>query len=338
MNWSNSLPRTAFLKVIALAVLALTLPTATFAQTTLFNVSYDVTRELYKEINPAFEADWKAKTGEAVTVKQSHGGSSKQALSVLNGLEADVVTMNQSPDIDVIADKGLIAKDWRDRFPFNASPYTTATVFVVRKGNPKAIKDWDDLTKSGLQVIVPNPRTSGNGRYTYLSAYGYALQKGDAASAKDFVTKLFANVPVLDGGGRGATTTFTQNKIGDVLITFESEALALGREIGEDKFDIVYPSTSIEAEPPVAVVDTVVDRRGTRKLATAYLDFLFSPQGQEIIAKRDFRPRDAQVAAKYSSHFPALKTFTVEGLLGGWAKAQKEHFAEGGVFDQIFQK
>ncbi|MFT4080278.1 MAG: sulfate ABC transporter substrate-binding protein [Rhodomicrobium sp.] len=331
------MPRTPFAAVIAFAVLAFSTPT--FAQTTIFNVSYDVTRELYKEINPAFEADWKAKSGEAVTVKQSHGGSSKQALSVLNGLEADVVTMNQSPDIDVIADKGIIAKDWRDRFPFKASPYTTTTVFVVRKGNPKAIKDWDDLTKKGLQVIVPNPKTSGNGRYTYLSAWGYSLQKGgDAAAAKDFVTRLFANVPVLDGGGRGATTTFTQNQIGDVLITFESEALALAREIGEDKFDIVYPSISIEAEPPVAVVDSVVDRRGTRKQATAYLEFLFSPQGQEIIANRDFRPRDAEVAAKHASRFPALKTFTVEGLLGGWEKAQKEHFGEGGVFDQIFQK
>lgn len=327
----------AFVTLTALAALALLLPAAAaFAQTAILNVSYDVSRELYKEINSAFEAAWKAKTGEAVTVRQSHGGSSKQALSVLNGLQADVVTMNQAPDIEAIAGKGLIAKDWRDRLPFQASPYTTTTVFVVRKGNPKAIKDWDDLIQSGLQVILPNPKTSGNGRYTYLSAWGYALQKsGDAAAAKDFVAKLFANVPVLDGGGRGATTTFAQNGIGDVLITFESEAVALGREMGADKFEIVYPSIGIEAAPPVAVVDAVVDKRGTRKVATAYLDFLFSPAGQEIIARHDFRPRNAEVAAKHASHFPALKTFTVEDLLGGWAKVQSEHFGEGGIYDQV---
>jgi len=249
------------------------------------------------------------------------------------------VTMNQAPDIEVIAEKGLIAKNWRERLPFQASPYTTTTVFVVRKGNPKAIKDWDNLTRSGLQVIVPNPKTSGNGRYTYLSAWGYALQgSGDAAVAKDFVAKLFANVPVLDGGGRGATTTFAQNGIGDVLITFENEAIALAREFGADKFDIVYPSVSIEAAPPVAVVDVVVEKRGTRKSAAAYLDFLFSSDGQEIIAKHDFRPRDAQVAAKHASHFPALKTFTVEDLLGGWTKVQNDHFREGGIYDQIFKK
>jgi sulfate transport system substrate-binding protein len=310
---------------------------AALAQTTIFNVSYDVSRELYKEINPAFEAAWKAKTGEAVTIKQSHGGSSKQAMSVLNGLEADVVTMNQAPDIDVIAKSGLVAKDWRARFPYQASPYATATVFLVRKGNPKGVHDWADLTQSGLQVIVPNPKTSGNGRYTYLSAWGYALQKagGDAASAKDFVAKLFANVPVLDGGGRGASTTFAQNGIGDVLITFENEAIALVREMGAGKFDIVYPSVSVEAAPPVAVVDAVADKRGTRKTATAYLEFLFSPAGQEIVAKQSFRPRDPAIAAKYASQFPPIKTFTVEGLFGGWDKVQSEHFGDGGVYDQI---
>lgn len=333
----KSLLKKAISIIVALA--APSLPVSVFAQTAISNVSYDVTRELYKSINPAFEADWKAKTGERVTVKQSHGGSTKQALSVLNGLAADVVTMNQAPDIDVIAAKGLIAQDWADRFPFQASPYTTVTVFVVRKGNPKAIKDWDDLTRSGVQTLIPNPKTSGNGRYTYLSAWGYALQKGGGeAFVQDFVAKLFANVPVLDGGGRGATTTFSQTGIGDVLVTFESEALALNREAGAGTFDIVYPSISIEAAPPVAVVDAVVDRRGTRKIATAYLDFLFSSAGQEIIAKHDFRPRDPEAAAKHSPRFPAIKTFTVEGLLGGWPKVQKEHFGEGGVFDRIFQK
>ena len=257
------------------------------AQTTLLNVSYDVSRELYKDINPAFIADWKAKTGETITVNQSHGGSSKQALSVIAGLEADVVTMNQPPDIDILVERGgLVAADWRKRFPHDATPYTTTTVFLVRKGNPKGIKDWDDLAKPGFQVIVPNPKTSGNGRYTYLAAWGYALDKTKSeAAARDFVTKLFANVPVLDGGGRGATTTFTQRDVGDVLVTFENEAIAIGAELGTDKFDIVYPSLSIEAAAPVAVVEKVVDKRGTRKLATAYLEFLFSPPGQEIIAK-----------------------------------------------------
>ena len=233
------------------------------AQTTILNVSYDVSRELYKDINPAFIADWKAKTGETITVNQSHGGSSKQALSVAAGLDADVVTMNQAPDIDILVERGgLVAADWRKRFPHEATPYTTTTVFLVRKGNPKGIKDWDDLAKPGAQVIVPNPKTSGNGRYTYLAAWGYALQKsGTEAAARDFVTRLFANVPVLDGGGRGATTTFTQRDVGDALVTFENEAIAIGAELGTDKFDIVYPSLSIEASPPVAVVETVVDKK-----------------------------------------------------------------------------
>jgi sulfate transport system substrate-binding protein len=308
-----------------------------FAQGTLLNVSYDVSRELYKDINPAFIADWKAKTGETVTVNQSHGGSSKQALAVASGLEADVVTMNQPPDIDILVEKGgLVAADWRTRFPHDATPYTTTTVFMVRKGNPKGIKDWDDLAKPGFQVIVPNPKTSGNGRYTYLAAWGYALDKSKSeAAAREFVTKLFANVPVLDGGGRGATTTFTQRDVGDVLVTFENEAIAIGAELGADKFDVVYPSLSIDAAPPVAVVDKVVDRRGSRKLATAYLEFLFSPQAQEIIARHAFRPRDENVLQKFAGRFPAIKTFSVERTLGSWAEVQAKHFADGAIYDQI---
>lgn len=312
-----------------------------FAQTpapaSILNVSYDVSRELYKDINPAFAAAWKARTGETITINQSHGGSSKQALAVANGLEADVVTMNQAPDIDVLVERGgLVAADWRQRFPHGATPYTTTTVFLVRKGNLKAIKDWDDLVRPGLQVIVPNPKTSGNGRYTYLAAWGYALQKsGSDAGARDFVTRLFANVPVLDGGGRGATTTFTQRDVGDVLVTFENEALAIGDELGADKFDTVHPTLSIEAAPPVAIVDKVVDKRGSRRLATAYVEFLFSPQGQEIVARHAFRPRDATVLQKLPGRFPAMKTFSVEQALGGWAEMQAKHFADGAIYDQI---
>jgi sulfate transport system substrate-binding protein len=321
---------------LALALLA----PAAQAQTTLLNVSYDVSRELYKDINPAFVAEWKAKTGETVTIRQSHGGSSKQALSVASGLDADVVTMNQAPDIDILVERGgFVAADWRKRFPHDAAPYTTTSVFLVRKGNPKGIKDWDDLAKSGMQVIVPNPKTSGNGRYTYLAAWGYALEKSkDEAAAKDFVAKLFANVPVLDGGGRGATTTFTQRDVGDALVTFENEALAIGAELGTDKFDIVYPSVSIEAAAPVAIVDKVVDRKGTRQVATAYLQFLFSPAAQEIIAKHAFRPRDENVLQKLRGRFPPIKTFTVEQTLGGWGAVQAKHFADGALYDQIMAK
>jgi len=323
---------------LLLAFAFLTCITA-LAQTTILNVSYDVSRELYKDINPAFAAEWKTANGDSVTVNQSHGGSSRQALSVASGLEADVVTMNQKLDVELLASKGLVAADWSKRFPHDATPYTTMTVFLVRKGNPKSIKDWDDLIKPGYQVIVPNPKTSGNGRYTYLAAWGFALQKaGSDAGARDFVTKLFANVPVLDGGGRGASTTFAQRDVGDVLVTFENEAVALGKEFGVDKFEVVYPSLSIDASAPVAVVDKVVDKRGTRKVATAYIEFLFSPKGQEIIANHSFRPRDAAVLAKYSNRFPPVKTFTVEETLGGWEKVQKEHFADGGIYDQIVVK
>ncbi|MCX7164425.1 MAG: sulfate ABC transporter substrate-binding protein [Betaproteobacteria bacterium] len=309
------------------------------AESTLLNVSYDVSRELYKDINPAFVAYWKARTGESLSINQSHGGSSKQAASVAEGLAADVITMNQSPDIDILVERGgFVAADWRRRLPHDAAPYTTTSVFLVRKGNPKQIRDWADLVRPGLAVIVPNPKTSGNGRYTYLAAWGYALQKSGADAAKDFVARVFANVPVLDGGGRGATTTFTQRGIGDVLVTFENEAVLIGKEVGEDKFDIVYPSVSIDAPAPVAVVEKVADKRGTRKQAQAYLEFLFSTEGQEIIAKHYFRPRDPAVLKKYASRFPAIKTFSVEGQLGGWKAVQQAHFADGGIYDQIITR
>lgn len=310
------------------------------ADTSLLNVSYDVSRELYKDINPAFSTHWKAQGGDTVTVNQSHGGSSKQAMAVAAGLEADVVTMNQSPDIDVLVERGgLVEADWRARFPHEATPYTTTSVFLVRKGNPKNIKDWSDLARDGLQVIVPNPKTSGNGRYTYLAAWGYALDKtGNEAGAREFVSKLFANVPVLDGGGRGATTTFTQRDVGDVLVTFENEAILIARELGDSKFDVVYPSISIDASAPVAVVKSVVDKRGTAQVAEGYLQFLFSPAGQEIIAKHNFRPRDPAVLAKNADKFPPVRTFTVDQKLGGWAAVQKAHFADGGIYDQIVVK
>ncbi len=335
--------RHLFRRLAIAFALAVSLSATTHAaESTLLNASYDVSRELYKDINPAFVAQWKAKTGESLTINQSHGGSSKQAMSVAAGLEADVITMNQSPDIDILVERGgLVAADWRKRLPHDATPYTTTSVFLVRKGNPKQIKDWSDLARPGLAVIVPNPKTSGNGRYTYLAAWGYALQKalgGGETAAKEFVTKVFANVPVLDGGGRGATTTFTQRGVGDVLVTFENEAVLIGKEVGEDKFDIVYPSVSIDAPAPVAVVEKVVDKRGTRKQAQAYLEFLFAPEGQEIIAKHYFRPRDPAVLKKYAARFPAIKTFTVEAQLGGWKAVQQAHFADGGLYDQIIIK
>lgn len=327
-------------RALAAALFVLGASMGARAQTSLLNVSYDVSRELYKDINPAFAARWKAESGEEVSVRQSHGGSSKQALAVAAGLEADVVTMNQAPDIDLLVERGALAADWRRRFPHGASPYTTISVFLVRKGNPKGIKDWDDLARAGVRVIVPNPKVSGNGRYTYLAAWGYALGKnaqeedGGAAAAREFVRGLFANVPVLDGGGRGATTTFTQRDTGDALVTFENEAILIARELGGDRFDIVYPSVSIEASAPVAVVDKVAARRGTQRQARAYLDFLFAPEGQEIIARHSFRPRDEGVLARNASRFPAIRTFTVEQAFGGWDKV-REHFADGGIYDQI---
>ncbi|MGB9991744.1 sulfate ABC transporter substrate-binding protein [Massilia sp. SM-13] len=320
-----------------LAAASLALPVAASARdVTLLNVSYDVARELYKEINPAFEAAYKKQTGTEVNVKQSHGGSSKQARSVADGLEASVVTMNQANDIDMLADRGLVVQDWAKKFPNNAAPSYSTMVYLVRKGNPKGIKDWADLAKPGVQVVIPNPKTAGNGRYTYLAAWGSVLKKGgNDAQARELVTKIFKNVPVLDGGGRAATTTFTQRQIGDVLVTFENEVQLVRAEFG-DNFDIVYPSISILAESPVAVVDKVVDKKGIRKEATAYLNFLYSEQGQEIIAKHYLRPRSAAVAKKYAATFKPINLFTVDEVFGGWRAAQKRHFDDGGEFDKIF--
>ncbi|MCV2354347.1 sulfate ABC transporter substrate-binding protein [Paucibacter sp. B2R-40] len=306
------------------------------ASDTLLNVSYDVSRELYKDINPAFIAQYKAKTGKALTINQSHGGSSKQIGSVIGGLEADVVTMNQATDVDALADKGLTPADWRNRFPHNAAPYTSTILFLVRKGNPKAIKDWADLTRAGVQVIIPNPKVTGNGRYSYLAAWGAVIAKGGTeAQAREQVAKIFANVPVLDGGGRGATTTFTQRGIGDVLLTFESEAELIENEFGKGLFEVINPSVSIEAEAPVAIVDKVATKKGTTATAKAYLDFLYTPEGQAIIAKHNFRPRDAAVFKREEKRFAPIKLFSVDQLLGGWPKVSKTHFADGGVYDQI---
>jgi len=309
------------------------------AATTLLNVSYDPTRELYKEINTEFAKKWKAETGEDITLRASHGGSGKQARSVIDGLDADVVTLALGYDIDAIAERGLTGKDWQKRLPHNASPYTSTIVFLVRKGNPKGIKDWNDLVKPGIAVITPNPKTSGGARWNYLAAWAYALKQpgGSDATAKDFVQKLYKNVPVLDSGARGATTTFTERGIGDVLIAWEDEALLAARVEGKDKFDVVVPSISILAEPPVAVVDKVADKKGTRKAAEAYLKFLYTTQGQEIGAKNFYRPTDPAVAKKHESEFPKVKLVTIDDTFGGWQKAQKTHFADGGQFDQLYQ-
>jgi sulfate transport system substrate-binding protein len=302
----------------------------------LLNVSYDVSRELYKDINPAFIAQYKAKTGKALTINQSHGGSSKQIGSVIGGLEADVVTMNQATDVDALAERGLTPADWRKRFPNNAAPYSSTILFLVRKGNPKAIKDWADLTRAGVQVIIPNPKVTGNGRYSYLAAWGSVIAKGGTdAQAREQVAKIFANVPVLDGGGRGATTTFTQRGIGDVLLTFESEAELIENEFGKGQFEVVNPSVSIEAEAPVAIVDKVAAKKGTTATAKAYLDFLYTPEGQAIIAKHNFRPRDAAVFKREEKRFAPIKLFSVDQLLGGWPLVSKTHFADGGTYDQI---
>ncbi|MEX3634823.1 sulfate ABC transporter substrate-binding protein [Paraburkholderia sp. BR14320] len=307
------------------------------ADTSLLNVSYDVTRELYKDINAGFIADYKQKSGETVSLRQSHGASSAQALSVLQGLQADVVTMNQPNDIDLLAEKGhLVPANWRARLPDDSAPYTTTMVFLVRKGNPKHIKDWDDLAKPGIQAVIANPKTSGNGRYTYLAAWGYRKQNGGTdAQALDFVKAIFRNVPVLDTGGRGATTTFTQRGIGDVLVTFENEVSLIDTGVGAGSYEAVYPSLSLLAAPPVSLVDKVVDKRGTRKQAQAYLDYLWSPAAQEIIAQHHLRPRDKNVFAKHAAEFKPIKTFTVEQMFGSWQKAQDTHFSDGGTFDQI---
>ena len=327
-------------RLSAVLALVVAVPAALAKDVSLLNVSYDPTRELYQDFNRAFAAHWKQKTGDNVSIKQSHGGSGKQARSVIDGLDADVVTLALAYDIDELADKAkLIPADWQKRLPNNSSPYTSTIVFLVRKGNPKGIKDWDDIVKPGVQIITPNPKTSGGARWNYLAAWGYAAKKyGSQAKAREFVTQLFKNVPVLDSGARGATTTFTERGIGDVFLAWENEAFLAVRELGPDKFDIVVPSVSILAEPPVAVVDKVVDRKGTRAAATAYLQYLYSPVGQDIAGKHYYRPTDPKVAARYAAQFPRIDLFTIDSAFGGWAKAQKTHFADGGVFDQIFAR
>ena len=306
------------------------------AESVLLNASYDVSRELYKQVNPAFAAAWKARTGHTLTINQSHGGSSKQIGAVIGGMEADVVTMNQATDIDALAEKGLTPADWRKRFPNGAAPYSSTILFLVRKGNPKGIKDWADLAKPGTSVIIPNPKTSGNGRYSYLAAWGSVIANGGSeAQARELVSKILANVPVLDGGGRGPTTTFTQRNMGDVLLTFESEAELIENEFGKGLFDVVNPKVSIEADAPVALVDKVAAKKGTTAAAKAYLDFLYTPEAQELIAKNNFRPRDPAVFKRHAQRFADIKLFSVDQVLGGWAQVSKQHFADGGQYDQI---
>jgi len=319
--------------------LALPLPALAIAQAEILNVSYDPTREFYRDYNQIFARHWKQKTGAAVTIQQSHGGSSKQARSVIDGLKADVVTLALAYDIDAVGEKGgLLSVDWQSRLPHNSSPYTSTIVFLVRKGNPKALRDWDDLVRPGVSVITPNPKTSGGARWNYLAAWGYALRRpqGNEARAREFVTALFKNVPVLDSGARGSTTTFVQRGLGDVLISWENEAFLAVKEFGADRLEIVVPSASILAEPPVAVVDKVVDRRGTRKVAEAYLEYLYSAEGQDLIGKHFYRPRLAEAVKKYERQFPKITLFTIDEVFGGWPKAQKAHFDDGGIFDRIY--
>ncbi len=326
-------------RTLLAATLAVTATVSFAKDITLLNVSYDPTRELYQEIDAAFPKYWKAKTGDNVTINASHGGSGKQARSVIDGLDADVVTLALAYDIDEIAEKAkAIDPQWQKRLLHNSSPYTSTYIFLVRKGNPKAVRDWGDLVKPGVSIVTANPKTSGGARWGYLAAYGYALRQpgGDDAKARDFIAKLFRQVPVLDSGARGATVTFADRGIGDVLLAWENEAHLALKEFGADKFDIVYPPTSILAEPPVAVVDKVVDKRGTRKVAEAYLEHLYSAEGQEIAAKNFYRPIDEKVAAKYAAQFPKIALFTIDDTFGGWTKAQKTHFSDGGVFDQIY--
>ncbi|HJV79852.1 sulfate ABC transporter substrate-binding protein [Noviherbaspirillum sp.] len=322
-----------------LLALALVAPAAWAEDISLLNVSYDPTRELYQDVNKAFAAQWKSRTGGQLSIRQSHGGSGKQARSVIDGLNADVVTLALAYDIDEIAQRGFIAKDWQKRLPHNSAPYTSTIVFLVRKGNPKGIKDWSDLAKPGVAVITPNPKTSGGARWNYLAAWGYALKQpgGSEVSAKEFIARIFRNVPVLDSGARGATTTFVERGIGDVLIAWENEAILAIKELGPDKFEVVAPTLSILAEPPVAIVDKVVDRKGTRKVAEAYLQYLYTDEGQEIAARNYYRPISEKIARKYASQFPKVKLFTIDEVFGGWASAQKAHFADGGSFDQIYQ-
>jgi sulfate/thiosulfate transport system substrate-binding protein len=309
------------------------------ADVVLMNVSYDPTREFYRELNPAFAAHWEAATSETVTVRMSHGGSGRQARAVIDGLEADVVTLALAYDIDVIADRtGLLPRDWQSRLPYNSAPYSSTIVFLVRAGNPKAIRDWDDLVRPDVTVITPNPRTSGGARWNYLAAWGYALERagGDEAKARDFVAAIYRNVPVLDTAARGATMTFAHRGLGDVLLAWENEAFLAISELGPDEFEIVWPSVSILAEPTVALIDGIVDRRNTRAVAEAYLDFLYSPTGQALAARHHYRPRAPEALARYAERFPELRVFTIDEVFGGWRSAQATHFDEGGVFDQIY--
>jgi sulfate transport system substrate-binding protein len=328
-----------FFPLLLAAGLAAGVQTAAGAEVQLLNVSYDPTRELYKDFNQAFAQYWQTKTGDKVTLQQSHGGSGKQARAVIDGLEADVVTLALAYDIDAIAAKGLLPVTWQQRLPHNASPYTSTIVFLVRKGNPKQIRDWSDLVKPGVEVITPSPKTSGGARWNYLAAWGFALKQpgGNDTKAREFVSRLYSNVKVLDSGARGSTTTFTERGIGDVLIAWENEAYLALKEFGPEKFEIVTPPLSILAEPPVSVVDRIADKHGARPLAQAYLEYLYSPTGQEIVARHFYRPTDPQIAAKYAKQFAPIKLFTVDELFGGWQQAQKTHFNDGGVFDQIYQ-
>jgi sulfate transport system substrate-binding protein len=336
----RSMKPAARIAVAGLVVLCLGFASVLNAATiTLLNVSYDPTRELYDDYNKAFAAYWKAKTGDTVIVNQSHGGSGKQARSVIDGLAADVVTLALAYDIDALASQGkLIPANWQTRLPHNSTPYTSTIVFLVRKGNPKHIRDWNDLVRSGIEVITPSPKTSGGARWNYLAAWAWALKQpgGSDATAEAFVKKLYGNVPVLDSGARGATVTFVERGIGDVLLAWENEAFLAVKELGPDKFDIVVPSLSILAEPPVSIVDKVVDKHGTRQVAEEYLRYLYSKEGQEIAAKHFYRPRDPDVAAKYAGQFPAITLVTVDSVFGGWTKAQAAHFADGGSFDRIY--
>ena len=327
-------------KIIAATVFAATaIAPALAAEFSLLNVSYDPTRELYADVNTAFAKDYKAKTGDTVKIKQSHGGSGKQGRAVIDGLEADVVTLALAYDIDAIAERSLLNKDWQKRLGHNSTPYSSTIVFLVRKGNPKGIKDWNDLVKPGVAVITPNPKTSGGARWNHLAAYGYALrqQGGSDASAKEFLKKLYKNVPVLDSGARGATTTFVERGIGDVLIAWENEAYLAVKELGPTKFDIITPSVSILTEPPVAVVDKFADKHGTRKVAEAYLNYLYTDEGQDIIGKNYYRPTSEKAAKKYANQFAKVNLFTIDQVAGGWTAAQKAHFADGGIFDSIYQ-
>jgi sulfate transport system substrate-binding protein len=330
----------ASMRLLVTAVVSVLLSAPAFAQSSsLLNVSYDPTRELYADFNKAFIAKYKADTGETVSVKASHGGSGRQARAVIDGLSADVVTLALAYDIDAIADRGLIAPDWQKRLPQNSAPYTSTIVLLVRAGNPKKIKDWDDLVRPDVKVITPNPKTSGGARWNYLAAWGYAAKKyGSEARAKDFVRALFKNVPVLDTGARGSTITFVERAVGDVLVSWENEAFLAINELGKDKFEIVVPSVSILAEPPVAVVDKVVDRKGTRAAAEAYLKYLYSKEGQDIAGRNYYRPRDAEIAKKYEKTFAKVELFTVDEAFGGWRAAQKKHFDDKGVFDEIYSQ